>query len=279
MLVATSGQSLGQGVIQACVDNNGQLRIVNDPSQCRPLETPASLAGTSCGDPNMVKVGPICVDKYEASVWSSSTGGTQFGVGTRNYPCSDNGNDCSDSSKPTKMIFARSVAGVKPSSFITWFQAQQACANVGKRLLRNGEWQMAAAGTPDPGTDNGTTDCNIRSAGTVVPTGSRSNCVSNFGVFDMVGNLNEWVEEWFEGNHSPFTPCMDSTCTAGTDYGNDTMFGVNPATEQGLNSTNFPAALLRGNNFEKGKVDGVFSFDASSAPSTHSRTRGFRCAG
>lgn len=246
MLVATSAQSSGQG--------------------------------TLCNDPSMVKVGSICVDIYEASVWSSPTGGTQFGVGARNCPCNDNGNDCSDPAKPTRMIFARSVSGVIPSAYITWFQAQQACANVGKRLLRNGEWQMAAAGTPDPGTDNGTTDCNISSAGVAVLTGSRSKCVSNFGVFDMVGNVNEWVEDWFEGDTTPFVACVSSTCLAGTNYGNDTMFGVNPASQQGTNSTNFPAALVRGNNFLKGTNAGVFSFDTVNAPSTHSFSRGFRCA-
>jgi hypothetical protein len=50
---------------------------------------------------NMVQVGPICVDKYEASVWSmppTSAGnpqGTRFGRTGDNYPCSDNGNNCS----------------------------------------------------------------------------------------------------------------------------------------------------------------------------------------
>ena len=44
----------------------------------------------------MVRVGPLCVDKYEASVWNTATGGgTQFGVGSDTYLCSDNGNDCS----------------------------------------------------------------------------------------------------------------------------------------------------------------------------------------
>jgi hypothetical protein len=50
----------------------------------------------------MVRAGPICVDKYEATVWSKPPApgngkprGTQFGAVGDNYPCSDNGNDCS----------------------------------------------------------------------------------------------------------------------------------------------------------------------------------------
>jgi formylglycine-generating enzyme required for sulfatase activity len=165
-----------------------------------------------------VKVGPVCVDKYEASVWdlsgipagkakttliASIKAGTateasllaavavQRGVASDDYgaSCPDTGNGCVD-------FYAVSIPGVTPSSRITWFQAQQAAMNSGKRLLTNAEWQIAAAGTPDPGTDNGTTDCNISAAAAVVDTGSRSNCVSRFGVFDMVGNLWEWVADW-----------------------------------------------------------------------------------
>jgi len=44
----------------------------------------------------MVKVGPLCMDVYEASVWSTPTGGTQYGAMFDNYPCNNNGNDCTD---------------------------------------------------------------------------------------------------------------------------------------------------------------------------------------
>ncbi len=109
----------------------------------------------------MVRVGPLCVDRFEASVWNTAlAGGTQLGAGTDDYPCLDTGNDCSEGA--AFPIYARSETGVTPASVITWFQAQQACANVGTRLLTNAEWQMAAAGTPDPGaTDDGSTQCAV----------------------------------------------------------------------------------------------------------------------
>jgi len=160
----------------------------------------------------MVKVGATCVDVYEASVWSTPTGGTQYGATSADYPCNEDGSDC------TNTIYARSVQGVLPSANITWLQAQRACANSGKRLLRNAEWQMAATGTPPGvydgysgnviGTDNGTTDCNSASNTGVLPedpvlTGSRANCVSSFGAFDMVGNVNEYVGE-MDGSNGNF---------------------------------------------------------------------------
>ncbi len=73
----------------------------------------------------MVKVGPLCVDVYEASVWDTlAGGGTQYGAASDDYPCSDNGKDCSDATTATN-IFARSEAGVTPSRYITWFQASR----------------------------------------------------------------------------------------------------------------------------------------------------------
>ena len=227
---------------------------------------------------NMVRVGPLCVDTYEATVWSEPSRGNgnprgiQFGVTEDDYTCSDNGNDCSASA--ANPIFAASLPGVTPSAFITWFQAQQACANVGKRLLRNGEWQMAAAGTPtdyEPDPDDGVDDCNTSTAGGVVDTGSRSNCVSNFGVFDMVGNLQEWVEDWTQDSSD-----SDGGDTSSALYGSDAILGVDEAAPE---TDRFPAALIRGGHWLAGTFAGVFELSAARAPSSGpADTDCFRCA-
>src|SRR5262249_58831594 len=96
---------------------------------------------------------------------------------------------------PAKEIYAVSLPSVLPSAFITWFQAQEACARAGRRLRTSAERQVAANGTPDPGPDNGTTDCNTAGDGPSL-TGARSSCVSARGAFDMVGNVAEWVADW-----------------------------------------------------------------------------------
>lgn len=235
------------------------------------LSVEPSIAATCGGRVNMVRVGPICIDQYEASVWSQppdSQGnpqGTRFGATTFNYPCSDNGNDCSRLRVlrvPGKAIFAASVPGVIPSRFITWFQAQQACANVGKRLPRNGEWQMAAAGTPDAGDSPGLEGCNTI-ASVPTPTGSRSFCVSNWGVFDMVGNAFEWVEDWVPQSTACVPPLFndDFNCLAGA------------STSSG------PGALTRGGSyFSSGANAGVFALFGSNPPSNSNALIGFRCA-
>lgn len=97
--------------------------------------------------------------------------------------------DCGTSFPETGQWTPVSVAGVVPSACLTWFQAAQACALSGKRLLRNGEWQQAVAGTPDPGSaDDGSTTCATHGL-LPVNTGSRSSCKSSWGALDMVGNV------------------------------------------------------------------------------------------
>ncbi len=128
---------------------------------------------------DMVPVGSICVDIYEASVWDADTGGTQI---TDLGDCAANGSDCTG-------IYARSEAEVMPATSITWFQAQQACANVGKRLLTNAEWQLAATGTD-------AAVCNISGVVGVANTNGHPECKSTHGVINMAGNVNEWVADW-----------------------------------------------------------------------------------
>ncbi len=226
-----------------------------------------------------VQVGPVCVDKFKASVWSVSDptkvaalkalaqggkatlaeltvlGATQHGVPADDYPCSHNGNDCKDK------IFAFSIPGVTPSARITWFQAQQAAANSGKRLLSNAEWQMAAAGTPDPGASPGSQDCNIKSSGPDL-TGAHAKCVSSWGVFDMVGNLWEWVADWVP---------LSTTCTT-------PLFAGDFNCLAGASTTSGPGALLRGGDWRIGTVAGVFAVRGNVLPSHGTDVIGFRAA-
>jgi formylglycine-generating enzyme required for sulfatase activity len=138
-----------------------------------------------------------------------------------------------------------------------------ACRNAGKRLATNAEWQAAALGTPDPGTDNGTSDCNI-STHTVVNTGSRSSCVSDVGAFDMVGNLWEWVADW--GNLATGCQTWDAA------HGNDV------SCIGGNGTGGLPGALFRGGNFDLGSFAGVFAAVGLFGPTDVGNSIGFRCA-
>ena len=256
--------------------------IATNAADIATLQQNGNSSGVTCAgnDANdiMVRVGPVCVDKYEASVWSTADGsmsGTQYGDGSDNYPggCSDNANGCTGADT----IYARSEAGVNPSTNITWFQAQQACAASGKRLITNAEWQMAVAGTPDPTVagDNGTTECATTTAkGT---TGARSGCTSNFGVNDMIGNVWEMVADWVQGSGA-----AESSGVEGANYGGDVIAGVNPAASQAGQSLNMPGVIWRGGRagLTAGNETkaGAFAIAASNAPSVDDPDLGFRCA-
>src|SRR5215510_14040126 len=226
--------------------------------------------------------GAACMDKYEASVWRvpdptttnaalvrriqlgratqadlMAGGATQLGTASADYaPCTANGQNC------TNDIYAVSLPSVLPSAFITWFQAQEACANAGKRLPTSAEWQVAANGTPDPGPDDGTTDCNSN-ASTVTLTGARSGCVSARGAFDMVGNLAEWVADWVP---------QSTDCPGWAGFSNDDMCLAGAST-----TSNSPGALLRGDAFVLGELAGPLAVRDSPVFLTTVFV-GFRCA-
>ena len=124
----------------------------------------------------------VLVAMEEGRILGSATIELRGVVGDDYAPCAKNGADCTD-------VFAVSLPGEMPSAHITWFQAQQACKNSRKRLLTSAEWQAATAGTPDPGPDDGMRDCNTASSGIVAQAGSREDCVSAAGAFDIEGGM------------------------------------------------------------------------------------------
>ena len=237
---------------------------------------------TSCAADGVV-AGTVCLDRYEASVWRvpnpsttnallvrkiqqgmatladlTAAGATQLGVAGDDYtPCTHNGQNCAND------IYAVSLPAVIPSAFITWFEAQEACANSGKRLPTSAEWQVGANGTPDPGSDDQATDCNTKSDVGTSLTGSRARCVSARGAFDMVGNLQELVADWVPA---------PTFCPGWASFSNDQMCLAGAATDR-----NFPGALVRGGWFESGPGAGPLAVTAF-PPFRASIFTGYRCA-
>src|SRR5712671_4051003 len=80
---------------------------------------PISPEGTPCkGNGSMdlmVQVGTLCVDKYEASIWSGQAGtGMQFPQGDPRYPAT-----FPNTGNWTEPLYAASIQGVAPAVFVT----------------------------------------------------------------------------------------------------------------------------------------------------------------
>ena len=275
---------------------------------------PAEAGGLKCAR-DSVAVGPLCVDKYENSVWripaaakgvvaklragkvtlaDLRTAGAEqlcsIPLGNDSCIACTFGPTFPDNGNWTEPAYAVSLPGVLPTTCITWFQAEQACRLAGKRLITNEEWQAAAAGTPDPGAaDDGATTCDTN---TEAPSaaGARSACVSSWGAYDMVGNVWEWVAGW--GDLA--TGCFNWDGTFGDDM---TCVGPNATPPPGFVGPpapltlpgdakadifpidpRFPGAVIRGGNFAAGERNGVFAIYAAVPPHNRSRSTGFRCA-
>ena len=246
------------------------------------LVLPAPAAAADC-PPDSVRSGNLCIDKYEASVWEIAesnvvikfiragratldmllaAGAVQHGVSGADY-----GKNCPASGNGCVNFYAVSIPGVTPSANLTWFQAAAAARNSGKRLPTNAEWQVAALGTPDPGTnqsgiDDGAVDCNIGAVGYAVFTGSRSRCVSDVGAFDMVGNVWEWVADWTPRS----TLCISA------------LFAADGNCLAGASVSDGPGALLRGGGYVDETGAGVFAVSGLSPVTFWSPDYGFRAA-
>jgi sulfatase-modifying factor enzyme 1 len=111
------------------------------------------------------------------------------------------------------------VQGEKPAVMKTWLDAKATCSAEGKHLCGDSEWTLACEGRerlPYPyGYTRSDAACNIDKPHPEVdeaamanparrdaevarldqrdPSGAREACVSPYGVYDMTGNVDEWV--------------------------------------------------------------------------------------
>jgi len=86
--------------------------------------------------------------------------------------------------------------GKKPKTAVSWETAVDLCRKQGKILCGEHQWERACAGPENKVWSFGDTyvegECNIKTNG-VEPSGARKNCFSFDGVYDMNGNVAEWV--------------------------------------------------------------------------------------
>jgi len=98
--------------------------------------------------------------------------------------------------------------GSSPKVGVTWPQARSLCAQAGKRLCSEQEWERACKGSansrfptsgrPDQGACNVSSDGRAGAAKTI---GTNKACRSGFGVMDLAGNVAEWTASRWSADH------------------------------------------------------------------------------
>lgn len=161
----------------------------------------------------MARVGGVCIDRWEAHLVESAGG--------RAHPHFE---------RPEKGVryAARSAAGVFPQAYLNKNEARAACEQAGKRLCTLAEWYRACRGPEQrlygygasyqPGRCNagkphllsklfGTNPRRWSFAdhfnspklnqepGFLAKAGAHAQCKNELGVYDMIGNLHEWVSD------------------------------------------------------------------------------------
>lgn len=179
-------------------------------------------AGNTCPDSMADIDGLYCIDRYECSLVESLEDGTERPWPYYRTPAKD------------VSVRAVSLSGVFPQGYVSGLQAHAACEASGKRLCSSREWKNACMGpqrTVFPYgnqrragrcNDNGRSSLRFFNPqlddkpehrwmwgaggnmndprlnqldGTLTHTGEREGCTNEYGVFDMVGNLHEWVDD------------------------------------------------------------------------------------
>ena len=231
--------------------------------------------------PEMAFSAGTCMDRYEARLLERGKDGalTAFPPFTR--PTAQSG-----------VFVAESRAGVRPQGYISQLEAASACRNAGKRLCTLSEWYRTCRGEHDTLYPYGAAfvrgRCNVgkphllsllhgnnplawsyetgfndpeldKRPGFLAETGAYSGCVTSAGVFDLVGNLHEWVADRVDPTIAQKLPLKPTTrARLGRNLGKGVFMG-------GFFST----------TNENG--EGCEFITLAHEPSYHDYSTGFRC--
>ena len=195
----------------------GQKQSQEKPASAQPQEgsmavVPAGefMMGSSTGDADeqpahKVHVDAFSMDRYEVTVGQYATFLQATGV---NSPL-----DWNTMNQPAHQK--------RPVANVDWADAAAYCKWAGKRLPTEAEWEKAARGTDgrlypwgnDPPTplhaNYGKTGSH--DYGALALVGTLEAGKSPYGVYDMAGNVWEWVSDWYDNDYYKNSPQQNPT--------------------------------------------------------------------
>jgi formylglycine-generating enzyme required for sulfatase activity len=180
-------------------------------------------ADPNCADTNATPRHEVTVSGFEIDIHEVTKKEYEACI-TAGVCVNDSDNDVflynvNDGNNPYCILLS-SLNDSLPANCITWEGARVYCEWVDKRLPSEAEWELAARGTDEllyPWGDTPPPSCETTvmegandwgcDTGGAMPVGSKPYGASPYGLYDMAGNVWEWVEDdWHDSYNEPNRP-------------------------------------------------------------------------